>query len=81
MKGVKEAAFSYENAEGFVTFDPTQTSPEEFLAELARMTDYRGTVRAEPGSESAPLEAPAGSREHSDGDEHEAGESNDGVSR
>lgn len=78
---MKEATFSYQNAEGFVTFDPTQTSPEEFLAELARMTDYRGTVRADPGSESVPREAPDGSGEQRDGDEHEAGESNDGTSR
>lgn len=45
VEGVQEATFSYERAEGFVTYDPAVTSPEEFLAELARMTDFRGTVR------------------------------------
>ena len=45
VEGVQEASFSYERAEGFVTYDPAMTSPEEFLAELARMTDFRGTVR------------------------------------
>ncbi len=50
VEGVREAEFSYERAEGFVTYDTTMTSPEEFLAELDRMTDYSGTVRAEAGS-------------------------------
>ncbi len=45
VEGVQEASFSFERAEGFVTYDPAMTSPEEFLAELARMTDFRGTVR------------------------------------
>ena len=45
VEGVEEASFSYDRAEGFVTYDPAMTSPEEFLAELARMTDFRGTVR------------------------------------
>lgn len=48
---MREAQFSYERAEGFVTYDTTTTSPEEFLAELDRMTDYSGTVRAEAGAE------------------------------
>lgn len=42
--------FSYDRAEGFVTFDTTMTSPEEFLAELNRMTDFSGTVRAPTNS-------------------------------
>jgi copper chaperone CopZ len=45
VEGVREASFSYERSEGFVTYDPAVTSPEEFLAELAEMTDFRGTVR------------------------------------
>jgi len=45
VDGVQEASFSYERAEGFVTFDTTVTSIEEILAELDRMTDYSGTVR------------------------------------
>ena len=45
VEGVEEASFSYDRAEGFVTYDPAKTSPEEFLAELAEMTDFRGTVR------------------------------------
>ena len=45
VEGVQEASFSFARSEGFVTYDPAVTSPEEFLAELARMTDFRGTVR------------------------------------
>ncbi len=50
VDGVREAVFSYDRAEGFVTFDTTMTSPEEFLAELDRMTDFSGTVRAPTNS-------------------------------
>jgi hypothetical protein len=45
VEGVREATFSYERAEGFVTFDTTVTSPEAVLAELERMTGFSGTVR------------------------------------
>lgn len=45
MEGVREATFSYERSEGFVTFDTTLTSAEAILAELDRMTDFTGTVR------------------------------------
>ncbi len=52
VEGVQEASFSYARAKGFVTYDSSLTSPEEFLAELARMTDFRGTVRGlEPARE------------------------------
>jgi hypothetical protein len=43
--GVREATFSYERAEGFVTFDTTLTSLEAILAELERLTGFSGTVR------------------------------------
>ena len=45
VDGVREATFSYAAAEGFVTFDTTLTSPEQFIAELDRMTDFSATVR------------------------------------
>lgn len=38
------AEFSYEEASGVVSYDPEQTNPEEFLAELERMTDFVGEV-------------------------------------
>lgn len=56
VEGVQEADFSYARAEGFVIYDPSVTSPEEFLAELARMTDFRGIVRESDGAgSSAPM--------------------------
>lgn len=58
MEGVQKADFSYERAEGFVTYDPTKTSPEAFLAELAGMTDYRGTVREEVRGPESRTDAP-----------------------
>jgi copper chaperone CopZ len=45
LEGVREANFSFERSEGFVTFDGTVTSAEEIVAELHRMTGYSGTVR------------------------------------
>ncbi len=45
LEGVREASFSFERSEGFVTFDGTVTSAEEIVAELDRMTGYSGTVR------------------------------------
>lgn len=45
VEGVREATFSYERAEGFVTFDTTLTSLEAILAELERLTGFSGTVR------------------------------------
>jgi len=48
VEGVKDARFSYQRGEGLVTYDTTRTSPEEFIAALVRMTDYRAKLRAEP---------------------------------
>ena len=67
MEGVREAQFSYGRAEGFVTFETTKTSPEEFLAELDRMTDFSGTVRTDANAESMPHDTPEGSEEHTEG--------------
>lgn len=52
VDGVKEARFSYQRGEGFVTYDTTRTSPGEFIAALARMTDYRAKLRPEPANAS-----------------------------
>lgn len=54
VEGVEDATFSFERGEGQVTYDPTRTNPETFIAELKRMTGYVATVRvhdqtSEPG--------------------------------
>ena len=79
VEGVREAQFSYERAEGFVTFDTTKTSPEEFLAELDRMTDFSGTVRTDANAESMSHDTPEGSEEHREDREHEHETGNDGT--
>jgi hypothetical protein len=56
VEGVELAKFSYERGQGWVTFDTTKTSPEQFLEELDRMTDYSGTVREFVSSESVPAD-------------------------
>ena len=53
-----------------MTFDTTMTSPDVFLAELDRMTDFSGTVRADGDSESLSHDTPEGGGEHSEDDEH-----------
>jgi hypothetical protein len=56
VDGVEDAKFSYASAEGWVTFDTTMTSPEDFLAELSKMTDFSGTVREFVSAESVPAD-------------------------
>jgi len=45
VEGVHDARFSYERAEGYVTFDSTATSVSEIVAELERLTDFSATRR------------------------------------
>ena len=71
VEGVEQASFSYERAEGFVTYDPAMTSPEQFLAELARMTDFRGTVRESGTAGESASSGDEGTPEGEDHDEHE----------
>ncbi len=47
VEGVEEARFSWETAEGFVTFDSAVTSVTEIVSELERMTAFSATERAD----------------------------------
>jgi len=49
VDGVSEASFSYDRAEGFVTFDTTMTSVTAIIAELERLTDFSATKRPADG--------------------------------
>ncbi len=49
VEGVQEARFSYEEAEGFVTFDMTVTTVAEIVSELEQMTGYSAIERADEG--------------------------------
>ena len=64
-----------------MTFDTTMTSPDVFLAELDRMTDFSGTVRPDGDSESLSHDPPEGSEEHREADENEHETGNDGTRR
>ena len=44
---MQEARFSYEAAEGFVTFDTSVTTVAEIIGVLEEMTDYSATERAD----------------------------------
>ncbi len=49
VEGVQEARFSWETAEGFVTFDTVVTTVAEIVSELEEMTDFSATERADEG--------------------------------
>ncbi len=49
VEGVQEARFSYEAAEGFVTFDTSVTSVAEIVTELEDMTGFSAIERADEG--------------------------------
>ncbi len=49
VEGVQEARFSYEAAEGFVTFDTAATTVAEIVSELEQMTGFSATERANEG--------------------------------
>ena len=44
VRGVYDATVSYDSASAVVHFDPAQTQPPVFIAELERLTGYRATV-------------------------------------
>ncbi len=46
VEGVDSAAVSYEAGSGWVAFDPALTSPDEFIAELKRMTGFTAEIVA-----------------------------------
>ena len=47
VEGVQEARFSWETAEGFVTFDTAVTTAAKIVSELERMTGYSAIERAD----------------------------------
>jgi copper chaperone CopZ len=44
VDGVGRAGVSYETGQAVVTFDSTATPPDQFTAELERMTGFQATV-------------------------------------
>ena len=48
VPGVEGADVSYEAGKAVVVFDPAVTSPDEFIAELERMTGFNAAVMTTP---------------------------------
>lgn len=70
VEGVEDAKFSYAGGEGWVTFDTTMTSPEEFLGELSRLTAFRGMVREFPEREGEDHDHSDPNHEHTGDESH-----------
>ncbi len=94
VEGVDSAAISYEAGSGWVAFDPALTSPDEFVAELERMTGFTAEIVAAGRDAADRRVADAADAEHADMDmpggddhdheheaEHEAGAGADTTSR
>jgi hypothetical protein len=47
VDGVKDASFSFETGQGWVTYDSTVTEPRGFIVELERMTGFSAAVKPE----------------------------------
>jgi copper chaperone CopZ len=58
VEGVESAEVSYEEGRGTVVFDPSETTPAEFIAELERMTGFTASVMA--ADTTAPAASPGG---------------------
>jgi len=55
VDGVEDAEVLYPSGAASVVYDPSLTSPEEFIGELSRMTGYEATVlNIVPGGHDTP---------------------------
>ena len=87
IEGVDSTTISYEARSGWVAFDPALTSPDEFIAELERMTGFTAEIvaarRHAADAEQADMDMPGGDdhdHEYTEA-EHEAGAGADATSR
>ena len=68
VEGVDSTAISYEAGSGWVAFDPALTSPDEFIAELERMTGFTAEIVSAGRDAADRRMADAGDAEHADMD-------------
>lgn len=54
VEGVRDASFSFVEGTGWVTYDPENTDPTEFIAELESVTDFSARVGEEQGLDLGP---------------------------
>ncbi len=81
VEGVDSTAISYDAGGGWVAFDPALTSPDEFIAELERMTGFTAEIVAAGRDAADRRMVDAADAEHADMDmpgeddhDHEHGE-------
>ena len=69
VEGVDSTAISYEAGSGWVAFDPALTSPDEFIAELERMTGFTAEI-VSAGRDAADHRMADADAEHADDAAH-----------
>ena len=62
VPGVESADVSYEAGQAVVVFDPAVTSPDEFIAELERMTGFTSAVMTTPDTPSVDRSSERGAK-------------------
>ncbi len=70
VEGVDSTAISYEAGGGWVAFDPALTSPNEFIAEMERMTGFTAEIVAAGRDAADRRMADAADTDHADDAEH-----------
>ncbi len=70
IEGVEDADVSYEAGKAVITYDPTITSPDEFIPKLEEMTGYQAEI-ADGDAGAVPTDVDAVHDEH-DGHEHDS---------
>ncbi len=70
IAGVEDADVSYEAGKAVVTYDPTVTSPDEFIPTLEEMTGYQAEI-ADGDAGALPSDVDVEHDEH-DGHEHDS---------
>ena len=70
IEGVEDADVSYEAGKAVITYDPTITSPDEFIPKLEEMTGYLAEI-ADGDAGAGPTDVAAVHDEH-DGHERDS---------
>ncbi len=70
IAGVEDADVSYEAGKAVITYDPTVTSPDEFIPKLKEMTGYEAEI-ADGDAGALPSDVDVGHDQH-DGHEHDS---------
>ena len=77
IEGVEDADVSYEAGKAVITYDPTVTSPDEFITNLEEMTGYKAEI-ADGDSGALPSDVDVVHDEHDEHEHDAAGHEHDG---